>query len=112
MNAYLKHKPSTLELLIEYNAFNHISAKTWYVLESKSISRRAAIVAATDMKAKKQILIQCQSFWMDVSLFAFATRYIWFARIKVRGNVLIAPVRLMKSPRKGNRADTNVFKVR
>jgi len=111
MNAYLKHKLA-LELLKEYNAFNHKSAKTWYVLESKSISRRAAIAAAADMRAKKQILIQCQSFWVDVSLFSFVTRYIWFARINVRGNVLIAPVRLMKSPRNGNRADTNVFTVR
>lgn len=48
---------------------------------------------------------------MDVNLFLFATRYIWFARINVRGNVLIAPVRLIKSPRNGNKADTNVFKV-
>lgn len=81
-------------------------------MESKAISRRAAIVAAADMMAKKQILIQCQSFWMDVSLFLCAIRYIWFARINVRGNVLIAPVRLMKSPRNGNIADTNVFTVR
>ncbi|KAL4306265.1 hypothetical protein AHAS_Ahas16G0161000 [Arachis hypogaea] len=38
--------------------------------------------------------------------------YIWFARTNVSGNVLIAPVRLIKSPRNGSRADTNVLKVR
>lgn len=81
-------------------------------MESTAISRRAAIVAAADKMAKKQILIQCQSFWMDVSLFFCVTRYIWFARINVRGNVLIAPVRLMKSPRNGSTADTNVFIAR
>ena len=108
----MKHKTSALELLKEYNEFNHKSAKRWYVFESTAISRRAAIVAATDMKQKKQMLSQCQSFCMDVSLFLFATKYIWFARINVRGNVLIAPVRLMKSPRNGKRADTKVLIAR
>lgn len=106
----MKHKTPALKLLKEYNELNHKSANTWYVLESKAISRKAAIVAATDMMPKKQMLSQCQSFCMDVSLFLLATRYIWFARINVRGNVLIAPVRLMKSRRNGSRADMNVFK--
>lgn len=84
----------------------------WYVLESTEISRNAETVAATDMRLKKIMLIQCQSFWKFVSLSFFASRYMWFARINVRGNVLIAPVRLMKSPRNGRRADTNVLKAR
>ena len=45
-------------------------------------------------------------------MFFLAVRYMWFARMKVKGNVLIAPVRLMKSPRKGRRAETNVFIAR
>jgi hypothetical protein len=91
---------------------NHKSAKTWYVLESTAMSLKAAIAAATDMQPKKQTLSQCQSFCKEVSLFFFATRYMWFARINVKGNVLIAPVRLMKSPRNGRRAATSVLTAR
>jgi len=72
----------------------------------------AAIVATKDMMEKKPMFNQCQSFCEVVSLSFFALRYIWFARINVRGNVLIAPVRLMKSPRNGKKADTNVLKAR
>lgn len=105
-------KPLVLQLLKEYNEFNHKSAKTWYVLESTEMSRMAEIVAARDIMAKKPILNRCQSFCELFSLSFFALRYMWFARINVRGNVLIAPVRLMKSPRNGRKAATNVLKAR
>lgn len=76
------------------------------------MSLKADIAAATDKKPKTQTLSQCQSFCREGSLSFFATRYIWFARMNVRGNVLIAPVRLMKSPRNGKRAETNVLTAR
>lgn len=76
------------------------------------ISLTAATSAAADMKLKKQTLTQCQHFWEQVNLFFFATRYMWFASINVRGNVLIAPVRLIKSPMNGNKAAMNVITAR
>ncbi|CAN1806713.1 hypothetical protein LINPERHAP1_LOCUS24768, partial [Linum perenne] len=88
------------------------SAKTRYVLESTTISRRAATSAAKDITPKKRTLLQCQSFCKEFSLFLLATMYIWFANMKVSGSVLIAPVRLMKSPRNGSIADTSVLAVR
>ena len=76
------------------------------------MSLKAATAAASDMQPKKQTLSQCQDFCRQVSLWSLATRYMWFARMKVSGNVLTAPVRLMKSPRNGSRAATNVFMAR
>lgn len=38
--------------------------------------------------------------------------YMWFGRINVSGIELIAPVRLMKSPKKGNKADRKVVSAR
>ena len=76
------------------------------------MSLKAATAAAIDMRPKKATLSQCQSFCEELSLFCFATRYMWFARINVRGNVLNAPVRLSKSPRNGRRADTSVLIAR
>ncbi|GAV56810.1 hypothetical protein CFOL_v3_00352 [Cephalotus follicularis] len=64
------------------------------------------------MHPKMQILSQCQSFCEEDSLLFFATKYIWLARINVSGNVLMAPVRLIKSPRNGRRADTRVLMAR
>lgn len=76
------------------------------------MSLKAATAAARDMQPKKQTLSQCQDFCRLVSLFSLATRYMWFASTNVRGNVLTAPVRLMKSPRNGNSAATKVFIAR
>ena len=71
------------------------------------MSLTAATAAATDMQLNKTTLSQCHFFCRKLSLFFFAMRYMWFARMKVSGNVLTAPVRLMKSPKKGSKADTN-----
>lgn len=76
------------------------------------MSLKAATAAAKDIQPKKQTLNQCQSCCVELSLLFFAARYMWFARINVRGNVLTAPVRLMKSPRKGSIAATSVVMAR
>ena len=76
------------------------------------MSLKAAIVAAIDMRPKKATLSQCQNCCKELSLLLFAKRYMRFARINVRGNVLNAPVRLSKSPRNGRRADTSVLIAR
>lgn len=76
------------------------------------MSLNAAIVAATDMNPKKITLSQCQDFLIALSLVFFATKYIWFARINVRGKTLSAPVRDMKSPKNGRRAEIRVFNTK
>ena len=76
------------------------------------MSLKAAIVAAIDMRPKKATLSQCQYRCKELSLLLFVKRYMRFARINVRGNVLNAPVRLSKSPRNGRRADTSVLIAR
>lgn len=70
------------------------------------------MVAATEMQPKKKTLSQCHNFDREVNFFLLATRYMWLARINVSGIKLIAPVRLMKSPKNGSRADRNVVKPR
>lgn len=76
------------------------------------MSLKAATAAAKDIQPKKQTFNQCQSLCRELSLVFFATRYMWFASINVSGNVLTAPVRLMKSPRKGNMAEISVVMAR
>lgn len=77
-------------------------------MEWIAISLKAAVAAATAMIPKKQTLNQCHDFCKALSEFVLAAKYMWLARINVSGKVLIAPVKLMKSPRNGNAADTKV----
>lgn len=88
------------------------SAKRLYVFESTAMSLKAATAAATDINPKKQTFSQCHDFCRELILFPFATKYMWFAKMNVRGNTLIAPVRLSKSPKNGSIADIKVLIVR
>lgn len=76
------------------------------------MSRRAAIAEATEKHPKKQTFNQCQDFCRELNLVFLATKYMWWTRMNVKGRVLVAPVRLSKSPRKGRRAATNVLMVK
>lgn len=76
------------------------------------VSFKAATNAATDMQPKTRIFSQCQLFCKLDNLFFLATRYMWFGSMNVSGIVLIAPVRLMKFPRKGSKADRKVVIIR
>ena len=71
-----------------------------------------ATAARTARRLNPTTLIQCQDFWIPEILFFFTVKYMWLARTKVKGKVLSAPVRLMKSPRNGSSAATRVFTVR
>uniref|UniRef100_A0A0D9ZB08 Uncharacterized protein n=1 Tax=Oryza glumipatula TaxID=40148 RepID=A0A0D9ZB08_9ORYZ len=71
-------------------------------MKSTVISLTAATAAATDKQLKPTTFSQCQHFLKMDILFCFTVR------TNVRGKVLSAPVRLMKSPRKGSIAATKI----
>lgn len=81
-------------------------------MESRTINLRAAIAAAMAKPPNTTTFSQCQALRGMERLFFLTFKYMWFARTNVRGYVLRAPVRLMKSPIKGSRAATKVLTVR